>query len=98
MNLHQYAVYIEQRVRGLIGNDIERYALGGIVDADFIEYGGIVTAICAGLVKHYNGRNIEVIDKYLEELSEFNGVSFSDMGEEKVVELFEKFKDVVHKL
>ncbi|WP_025434974.1 hypothetical protein [Peptoclostridium acidaminophilum] len=92
MNLHQYAVYIEQRVRSLIGKGTERYALGGIVNSDFIEYGGMVTAICAGLVKHYQGENVESIDKFLEEISEYNGVRFIDLGESKIVEVCDKLK------
>lgn len=95
MNLHQYAVYIEQSVRNLIGKEVSRYALGGIVDADFIEYGGAFTAISAGLAKYYYDTNMEVIDKYLEKYSECNGVNFSDLGEEKVIEIYAELKNTI---
>mgnify|MGYP000999959054 FL=1 len=44
-NIHQFAIYIEHMVRQLLGGDIQRYALGGLVDADFIEAGGMVTTM-----------------------------------------------------
>lgn len=69
MYLHSYAINIEQKVRGLIGNRIDRYALGGMIDSDYIEYGGMVVAICAGLVKYYGNGNNEKIDKFLEGIS-----------------------------
>ncbi len=42
-NMHQFAIYIEHMVRKLLGENSRRYALGGLVDADFIEAGGMVT-------------------------------------------------------
>lgn len=95
MYLHSYAINIEQKVRGLIGNRIDRYALGGMIDSDYIEYGGMVVAICAGLVKYYGNGNNEKIDKFLEGISEYNGVSFSDIGEEKIKDISDDFEKLV---
>jgi hypothetical protein len=98
VNLHQYAVSIEQRVRGLIGRGTERFALGGIVDSDFIEYGGVITAIVAGLSKYYYDKNIELIDSFLESIAEYNGVNFIDIGEENVKKINDEFRELANKI
>lgn len=94
MNLHQHAITIEHKVRGLLGKGIERYALGGIVDADFIEYGGMVTAIAAGLSVHYKGVNIEDIDSFLAKLTEYNGVYLKDIDEDELVKIIAQLGDL----
>ncbi|AHM55930.1 hypothetical protein EAL2_c06280 [Peptoclostridium acidaminophilum DSM 3953] len=43
-------------------------------------------------MKHYQGENVESIDKFLEEISEYNGVRFIDLGESKIVEVCDKLK------
>ncbi|WP_053957347.1 hypothetical protein [Inediibacterium massiliense] len=98
VNLHQYAIQIEQRVRRLIGPGTERFALGGIVNSDFIEYGGIVTAIVAGLSTYYHDKNIELIDAFLENIIEYNGVNFRDIGEETVKNINDQFRELANKI
>lgn len=97
-NLHQYAIYIELKVRTLLGKDIERFALGGIVNSDFIEYGGMITAIAAGLATKYSNENRERIDKFLDEIVEYNGVNFADIEKSKIVEINEKLKELIESL
>jgi hypothetical protein len=94
MNLHQHAITIEHNVRGLLGKGTERYALGGIADADFIECGGMLTAIAAGLSAHYKDANMEEIDKFLAKLTEYNGVYLKDIDEDELIKIIDELGDL----
>lgn len=93
-NIHQFAIYIEHTVRQLLGGNSQRYALGGLVDADFIEAGGMVTTMAIGLSTRY-WHNKEIIDRFLESIIELNGKGFEEIGVERIEQVYNDFQQLV---
>ncbi len=94
-NIHQFAIYIEHMVRQLLGGDIQRYALGGLVDADFIEAGGMVTTMALGLSTRYWHNHKEIIDRFLGSIIELNGKRFEEIGFERIEQVYNEFHRLV---
>lgn len=91
MNTHNYALMVESEVRKLMGNSTQRFALGGVVDADNIEFGGMVVAIIAGLSVHYNSNNAEAIDNFVSSILEYNGLRFREIDEDVLSGMINNF-------
>jgi len=94
-NIHQFPIYIEHTVRQLLGENIQRYALGGMVDADFIEAGGMVTTMAIGLSTRYWYDHKEIIDRFLESIIELNGKGFEEIGVKRIEQVYNEFQQLV---
>lgn len=96
MNFHSVAVSIEMSIRGML--NCERFGLGGIVDADYIEYGGMYTAIACGLASKYTLFNKDKIDRFLESLSEYDKKELSQIGMEKSEQVLSNLDELIKEL
>lgn len=97
---HEYAMNIELIARRLLGEGTQRYALGGIVDADFIEYGGMFSVIVAALSRYYN-YNIDYnnyIDYFIEKTSKYNGTYMKDIPKKKLIEIVYELNEISEKI
>jgi hypothetical protein len=94
-NMHQFAIYIEHMVRQLLGGNSQRYALGGLVDADFIEAGGMVTTMAIGLSTRYWYDHKEIIDRFLGSIIDLNGKGFQEIGLERIEQVYDDFQRLV---
>lgn len=92
---HDYAQQIEATLKALFKRD--RFEIGGIVDANFIERNPFI-AIAFALGNFYNKADTTFKNR----IDEFFEVNYSEMGksmgeieEEKLKKLVEEFKDIV---
>lgn len=92
---HDYAFQIEVTVKSVFNCD--KYELGGIVDANFIEKDPFI-AITFVLGNFYNkvDRSFkEKIDEFLNVYYLEMGKSISEIGEEKIKKLVNDFNNIV---
>lgn len=92
---HDYAQQIEATLKALFKRD--RFEIGGIVDANFIERNPFI-AIAFALGNFYNKADAT----FKQRIDEFFEVNYSEMGksmkeieEEKLKRIVEEFKDIV---
>jgi len=94
-NPHDYAFKIEVTVKAIF--KCEKYELGGIADANFIEKDPFI-AIAFVLGNFYNkvDRSFkEKIDEFLNVYYLEIGKSISEIGEEKIKNIVEDFNNIV---
>lgn len=97
INLHQYAVSLEHTLRGIL--ECDRGGLGGLIDADAIEYGSMFTVIISTLsIKYIGEKNTKLIDRFIESILEYEGKNLAEIGEEKVIEIIDSFRKVYSQL
>ena len=92
---HDYAQQIEATLKALFKRD--RFEIGGIVDANFIERNPFI-AIAFALGNFYNKADTSFKNR----IDEFFEVNYSEMGKsmaeiegEKLKRIVEEFKDIV---
>ena len=93
--LNDYAFQIEVTVKAMFNCD--RYGIGGIADANFIERQPFV-AIALVLGNFYNKVDIsykEKIDDFLGKYYLEMGKSISEIGEEKIEDIIKDFNSIV---
>ncbi len=92
---HDYAQQIEVTLKALFKRD--RFEIGGIVDANFIERNPFI-AIAFALGNFYNKADTTFknrIDEFFEVNYSEMGKSMGEIGEEKLKRIVEEFKDIV---
>lgn len=92
---HNYAFQIEVTVHAMFKS--EKYGIGGIADADFIEKDPFI-AIALVLGNFYNKVHISFkkrIDDFFEKYYTEMGKSISEIGEETIKNIIEDFIDIV---
>lgn len=92
---HDYAQQIEVTLKALFKRD--RFEIGGIVDANFIERNPFI-AIAFALGNFYNKADTSFknrIDEFFEVNYSEMGKSMGEIGEEKLKRIVEEFKDIV---
>lgn len=92
---HNYAYQIEVTVHAMFKS--EKYGMGGIADANFIEKDPFI-AIALILGNFYNKVHIsfkEKIDGFFEKYYMEMGKSISEMGEETIKNIMKDFTDIV---
>lgn len=92
---HNYAFQIEVTVHSVFKR--EKYGIGGIVDANFIEREPFI-AIALILGNFYNKVHIsfkERIDNFFAKYYMQMGKSISEMGEETIKNIVKDFTDIV---
>jgi len=92
---HDYAQQIEATLKALFKRD--RFEIGGIVDANFIERNPFI-AIAFALGNFYNKADTSFknrIDEFFEVNYSEMGKSMGEIGEEKLKRIVEEFKDIV---
>jgi len=92
---HDYAEQIEVTLKALFKRD--RFEIGGIVDANFIERNPFI-AIAFALGNFYNKADVSFksrIDEFFEVNYSEMGKSMAEIEEEKLKRIVEEFKDIV---
>ncbi|MCB2299900.1 hypothetical protein [Clostridium tagluense] len=97
INLHQYAVSLEHTLRGIL--ECDRGGLGGLIDADAIEYGSMFTVIVSTLsIKYIGEKNTELIDRFIESILEYEGKRMAEIGEQKIKGIIDSYREVYSQL
>lgn len=92
---NDYAFQIEVTLRAIF--KCNRYGIGGIVDADFIEKQPFI-AIAFALGNYYNKIDIsfkDKIDDFFKKYHSETGKSINEIGEEKIKEIISDFNNII---
>jgi len=92
---HDYAYQIEVTLKALFKRD--KYEIGGIVDANFIEKNPFI-AMAFALGNFYNKSDTSFkykIDEFFEVYYSEMGKSMEEIGEEKIKNIVKDFKDII---
>lgn len=99
MSDHLASMELEHVVRRALGYE-GRGALGGIADADYIDYGGAFTAIVAALAPYYVKANEQVkheISQFIMCYKDLEGAKSSEKGE-RIREAAKELSSLLDKL